>query len=116
MSWGLVVGDGWFPQLDQLCRDLTGVIDREGLHNFEVLQVKEKFGGLRFYAGGANVAAREMINTAERLSIQTCECCGCPGHLLVRRVSEGRFCQNGPLAGASGGQRFSQDAFYAGKI
>lgn len=48
---------------------------------FEVLQVKEKFGGLRFYANHVNDAIRERIGTAAKESFHTCEICGQPGKL-----------------------------------
>ena len=41
-------GDGWFKLIDQMCYDVIKLIDDK---NIEVIatQVKEKFGGLRFY-------------------------------------------------------------------
>ena len=50
MAWGLAVGDGWYVLLDDLCGDLKDII---GKKDIQVIahQVKEKFGGLRFYYG-----------------------------------------------------------------
>lgn len=52
-------------------------------HKVEIAQVKEKFGGLRFYAGPADdkiVAQLDaMIDAAETASYRTCESCGAPG-------------------------------------
>jgi hypothetical protein len=48
---------------------------------FEVLQVKEKFGGLRFNVNHANDAIRQRIGTAADESFCTCEVCGQPGKL-----------------------------------
>lgn len=42
-------------------------------------QVKEKFGGLRFYMTSANDEIRELVSEAEALSYKTCEECGEPG-------------------------------------
>jgi hypothetical protein len=42
-------------------------------------QVKEKFGGLRFYTNGYNEAVGAMISMAESMSYRTCEECGSPG-------------------------------------
>lgn len=39
-------------------------------------QVKEKFGGLRFYARGGTSEQRSMIGLAEKMSSRICECCG----------------------------------------
>lgn len=42
-------------------------------------QVKEKFGGLRFYMTGVTDEINNLIEAAEELSLQTCEQCGQPG-------------------------------------
>lgn len=44
-------------------------------------QVKEKFGGLRFYADGVTPEHRAIINFAEAMSERTCEECGARGML-----------------------------------
>jgi hypothetical protein len=42
-------------------------------------QVKEKFGGLRFYTNGYTDEVSAMISMAESMSYRTCEVCGSPG-------------------------------------
>lgn len=42
-------------------------------------QVKEKFGGLRFYVNNANDEHYHYIYFAESMSYRTCEECGAPG-------------------------------------
>ena len=42
-------------------------------------QVKEKFGGLRFYVDRATEEHYNYINFAENMSYRTCEVCGSPG-------------------------------------
>jgi hypothetical protein len=42
-------------------------------------QVKEKFGGLRFYVMAASRTHYEYISFAESMSYRTCEQCGAPG-------------------------------------
>lgn len=44
-----------------------------------VSQVKEKFGGLRFYVDYGNDVTYGMISMAESMSYRTCEVCGSPG-------------------------------------
>ena len=44
-------------------------------------QVKEKFGGLRFYYQGGDDAIRGMAQMAETMSVITCEECGAPGKI-----------------------------------
>jgi len=48
MHWGLECGEGWYNLLDEMCENVTTLI---GDKDIEVIaeQVKEKFGGLRFY-------------------------------------------------------------------
>ncbi len=44
------------------------------------VQVKEKFGGLRFYySGGDSSYIRGVVDMAEQMSYRTCEVCGAPG-------------------------------------
>ncbi len=43
------------------------------------VQIKEKFGGLRFYTGPATEQHRNYITFAESMSYRTCEECGAPG-------------------------------------
>lgn len=43
------------------------------------VQVKEKFGALRFYANGGDEKAQAYIEFAEAMSCRTCEECGAPG-------------------------------------
>lgn len=43
------------------------------------VQVKEKFGGLRFYTDGGDEQTYAMIRMAESMAVRTCEDCGNPG-------------------------------------
>ena len=47
-------------------------------------QIKEKFGGLRFYISGGDEQVRGMIHMAEYLCSKTCEVTGNAGVLCVR--------------------------------
>jgi len=74
--FGWEIGKGW----EQLCSDL--VIDLKKLGwDGTIAQVKEKFGGLRFYIGSGNDAIWERIQKAENDSYTICEKCGNPGKL-----------------------------------
>jgi len=72
MCFGIECGDGWYGIINWLCSRLK----RSG--NVEAVQVKEKFGGLRFYVGEATDSQFEDINRAEDLSFFICEKCGSP--------------------------------------
>ena len=70
------IGKGWVPIVKRLCEDIIKA-DPE----CEVSQVKEKFGGLRFYTGGTTDEVFDLIENAEIKSFETCEVCGEPGTL-----------------------------------
>ena len=78
MAWGICTGDGWYKILDELCAKLEpyGVV---------AAQIKEKFGGLRFYLESTPSdkwdEIHNLITEAERQSYKTCERCGQPGDL-----------------------------------
>lgn len=79
MCWGFDVGDGWYWLIYHLCSLIQSRIDANPTHNFPqpvATQVKEKFGGLRFYVTGADEATYGMIDLAEHLSYHICEGCG----------------------------------------
>jgi hypothetical protein len=54
-------------------------LDEETLKVPVASQVKEKFGGLRFYVNGAIDKHWNFISFAENMSYRTCEECGAPG-------------------------------------
>jgi hypothetical protein len=83
MPRGFEHDDGWFDILWRLCEDLEPLVaefeQTTGL-KFEVMQVKEKFGGLRFYVNcRRNEAIRQRIGIAMEEAYRTCEVCGQPG-------------------------------------
>jgi len=82
-------GYGW----DTLISNLAAAIDREierdpslaeGDTPFQILQMKEKFGTLRFYYGGGNERIRGLVDMTEKLSGSVCEICGSLGTLCQR--------------------------------
>lgn len=75
------IGKGWWP----LVHDLMGDLFAAGW-NGELLQVKEKFGGLRFYIDSRSESRDDSRNDIHRLifraeedSLRICEECGAPG-------------------------------------
>jgi hypothetical protein len=90
MARGFEHDDGWFDILWRLCGDLEPLVaefEKETGLQFEVLQVKEKFGGLRFYVNCRKEGAiRQRIGAAAQESFHTCEVCGQPGKLREERL------------------------------
>ena len=67
------VGKGWSKLLDSIYDNLE--------EDTYVLQVKEKFGGLRFYIASGDDFIFDVIEKAENDSYKICEDCGKPGEL-----------------------------------
>lgn len=79
---GFYVGSGWFNLIDNLCSTLdhhVKYLPEELKGDIYVVQVKEKFGGLRFYMNQSTPFMDGAISLAEGLSYSICEECGAPG-------------------------------------
>jgi hypothetical protein len=74
------VGPGWKSLVTKVHYDLT-----ELLGDYELVQIKEKFGGLRYYFDTYSAStevhneAHRIVDEAERVSFTMCEECGDPG-------------------------------------
>ena len=101
MCWGFEHGDGWYNIINALCDNMQSHIDwshkqnawdlkwnlehpdeqrpvREPVAQVVVIQVKEKFGSLRFYYEGGDDTISGMVRMAESMSAVMCEECGAP--------------------------------------
>jgi hypothetical protein len=81
---GFAVGAGWYPILETLCANIQSHIDwkvKQGkeIAQVEVDQIKEKFGGLRFYYSGGDDEISGMVRMAEAWADVACEECGAAG-------------------------------------
>ena len=84
---GFAVGPGWWPILESLCANIQNHIDwwnknrqdRPVVEQVVVEQIKEKFGGLRFYYQGGDDTVHGMVRMAESWADKHCEECGKPG-------------------------------------
>ena len=80
--WGkyLSVSKGWYETIFALDRDIAALDP-----DYTITQVKEKFGGLRYYIETVKPEFYEevqtLINEAERKVSTLCEECGQPGVL-----------------------------------
>jgi hypothetical protein len=107
------IGEGWYDLIDTLCGSIVSIVKQHnesveyrlkqieegkrsaGEYSAELLtmmdmpviqQVKEKFGGLRFYISGGDKRIQHYVEFAELMSWRICEECGAPGE---RRTSTG---------------------------
>jgi hypothetical protein len=84
---GFAIGEGWWPIIESLCGQIQSYTDwnntnretRPVVPQTVVMQVKEKFGGLRFYYDGGDEAVAGMVRMAEAWADHSCEECGAPG-------------------------------------
>lgn len=96
MCWGIACGDGWYNLIDTLCENIqmrvnnvnrarkhrrensptTLVPTNDEIMNVEAVQVKEKYGGLRFYSYGGDQYVDGLISMAESMSYLICTECG----------------------------------------
>ncbi len=85
MCAGFACNDGWYELIRNLSLDINEIAKREGLKdkNYPMaFQVKEKFGGLRFYLSSGTIEAiRNAIDKAEEASYKICEKCGKSGKI-----------------------------------
>lgn len=101
MCWGICVDSGWYNIIDTLCANIQYYIDLKNcdgkyepmrkhrepdengswiiVEQVEATQVKEKFGGLRFYYNGGDEYINGLVAFAETIANKTCETCGSPG-------------------------------------
>lgn len=92
LMWGIECEDGWYELIDTLCKELLkdSRIKLENCKTTEeyqkmietleplplIVQIKEKFGSLRFYVDNINKNQEIIVRTTEQLSLKVCEFCG----------------------------------------
>ncbi len=81
MSYGLSVGFGWIQLIDEMSSKIEPILEKMLELNPTVdfpkaVQVKEKFGTLRFYVSGNDPVINNIIREYEEKSFITCEDCG----------------------------------------
>lgn len=97
---GFCTGSGWWHIIETLCLNIQRHIEGrqktraillannpynitipDEIPQVVVEQIKEKFGGLRFYYSGGDDTIDGMVRIAEAWASRTCETCGHPGEL-----------------------------------
>ena len=87
--WFFSVDEGWL----QLIHDLIVDLFRLGWDG-DLEQCKEKFGGLRFYIGGASSEIYDAISRYENQSFKVCEKCGQTGSNRLKGNWMKTLCEN----------------------
>jgi len=78
---GFAVGKGWYPIIERLSSNIQQHIEfankkEKVCPQVVVEQIKEKFGGLRFYYQGGDDNVAGMVRMAEAWADIACEECG----------------------------------------
>lgn len=96
IAFGIECDDGWYDLIMELTLKI-GAMDKA--RKVEVHQIKEKFGGLRYYINGGPIMldfmgggsyqvgeiddVRKLINRYQDKSFDICETCGAPGKICT---------------------------------
>ncbi len=75
MCWGLQIGKGWLPIIDNLCAKIQQLIDDKHIENFEFECIKEKYGSLRIQSHKYDDLTQKLIRQAINSASDTCENC-----------------------------------------
>ena len=73
--------DGWYKIIHDLSQKIYDICKEKGYEIPIAIQVKEKFGNLRFYLEAGYDEVYDAIDEAEKLSEITCEYCGEDGKI-----------------------------------
>lgn len=88
-------GEGWFDIIGDLSKQINDYVEKLPMRTEDpyvtVVQIKEKFGGLRYYVHYNNLSddqvqqIEDMIRVAETKTTTTCEDCGGDGTMVSPR-------------------------------
>lgn len=84
IAFGFECGNGWADLLVDLCEKIQAHLNtmpKEAVENIVALQVKEKYGTLRFYLSCHDDVLENYISEAQSKSAKICETCGKPAKL-----------------------------------
>lgn len=103
INWLSQIPPGWHALVQPL-------IDRCAQEGVSIDQVKQKFGGLRFYVRSCSDEFHAAINAAEKRSFIICEECGKPGRLRDDRSYIRALCD--PHARRSNGSQIMKPRLF----
>jgi len=72
--WGC--GKGWYQLIEDFLTKISVLCENDYVH---IIDIKEKFGGLRIYCQGGTPEVFDLIQRTENKSYEICEVCGNDG-------------------------------------
>lgn len=77
--------DGWRKAFgEKMCEEISDALTKDGaLYDYRILQIKEKWGSLRWYDYGATDSVYQIVGRYESLSSKICINCGSPATKLT---------------------------------
>ena len=75
MCWGLQIGTGWLPIIDDLCAKIQKLVDDKCIESFQFESIKEKYGSLRIQSHRHYKETEALIRQASNKASDTCERC-----------------------------------------
>lgn len=87
MCFGFECGDGWYQLIRELSEKLMPLIEKarneqdEDACRMRAVQVKEKYGTMRFYMSSETGEMAKLIDEYTDASASICEQCGEPGRI-----------------------------------
>lgn len=87
MAFGYECGEGWLPIIEELFDRIQKMVDHDPDYykDFEVVQVKEKFGVLCIYTSVSFPEIDVLIDVCCKKSEHICEVCGEEGSLKTEK-------------------------------
>lgn len=83
--FGIECRKGWNSIIEPIIRYIEEYNEgKDEKEQIKILQIKEKYGGLRFYTNFCTPTLEKMIDKAENESYKTCEECGSKKNVGMR--------------------------------
>lgn len=76
LAFGFMCGVGWHPLIFEMMDEIQDIVDRDNLDDFEITEIKEKYGKLRVYTTHYIEEIATIIRKYEDRSSRICELCG----------------------------------------
>ena len=85
-----IMPDGWRKAFGkQMCEEIrNALIEDNYLYKYRIIQIKEKYGSLRWYDWDGPQKVQDIIDKYEHISARTCIRCGRP----ATKISTGWIC------------------------